>query len=234
MVGYGHASVAEHAVLHIAIENVSRLAMEAIESNRLASYTEKSTRYQRWDTDAFHTPAELVGHPLQELFVSTCRMLFETYSASLEPVRKILESTSPRRENESPEAWDRRIRSQYVDTCRFILPAASLANVGLTANGRVLENAIRKWRSHPLQEIREIGESVKTVALAELPTLVKYAEPVPYLLETRSAFENHQPKSQILKSADWCTLVDYDPQGQEQEQAAALKRYGGVENRTAL
>ena len=31
VVGYGHASVAEHAVLHIAFENVSRLAIESIE-----------------------------------------------------------------------------------------------------------------------------------------------------------------------------------------------------------
>ena len=28
VVGYGHASVAEHAILHIAFENVSRLAIE--------------------------------------------------------------------------------------------------------------------------------------------------------------------------------------------------------------
>src|SRR5512137_3163106 len=48
VVGYGHASVAEHAVLHVAFENVSRLAVECLESNRLASYTEKSTRYQIW------------------------------------------------------------------------------------------------------------------------------------------------------------------------------------------
>jgi thymidylate synthase ThyX len=41
VVGYGHASVAEHAVLHVALENVSRLAIETIEGNRLASYTEK-------------------------------------------------------------------------------------------------------------------------------------------------------------------------------------------------
>ena len=31
VVGYGHSSVAEHAVLHLAIENVSRLAVESIE-----------------------------------------------------------------------------------------------------------------------------------------------------------------------------------------------------------
>ena len=37
VVGYGHSSVAEHAILHIAVENVSRLAIECLESNRLAS-----------------------------------------------------------------------------------------------------------------------------------------------------------------------------------------------------
>src|SRR5512141_2831295 len=58
VVGYGHASVAEHAVLHLAFENVSRLAIEAIESNRLASYTEKSTRYQKWSADNFFVPKE--------------------------------------------------------------------------------------------------------------------------------------------------------------------------------
>ena len=59
VVGYGHASVAEHAVLHMAFENVSRIAIESIESNRLASYTEKSTRYQKWEADDFTIPPEL-------------------------------------------------------------------------------------------------------------------------------------------------------------------------------
>lgn len=61
VVGYGHASVAEHAVLHIALENVSRLATECIESNRLASYTEKSTRFQMWALGGYHLP----GHPVR-------------------------------------------------------------------------------------------------------------------------------------------------------------------------
>ena len=41
VLGYGHASVAEHAVLHLAVENISRLACDALEDNRLASFTEK-------------------------------------------------------------------------------------------------------------------------------------------------------------------------------------------------
>jgi len=234
VVGYGHASVAEHAVLHIAIENVSRVAMEAIESNRLASYTEKSTRYQKWDTDAFHIPAELDGHPLREAFIATCHQLFAAYAASLQPVRRLVQDASPRRENESEEGWDRRIRSQYVDTCRFFLPAASLANVGLTANGRVLENAIRKWRSHPLAEVREIGETVKAVALTEIPTLVKYAEPVPYLIETSADFEGRDSKLETRNSEDWCKLVSYDAEGEERVLAAAMYHFGNMDYGAAL
>ncbi len=103
--------------------------------------------------------------------MAVCRHLFETYQQSLETVRAVVERQSPRRAEESEEAWDRRIRSQYVDSCRFLLPAAALANAGMTANGRMLENAIRKWRSHGLAEVREIGETVKAVAQQELPTL---------------------------------------------------------------
>ncbi len=240
VVGYGHASVAEHAVLHIAIENASRIAMEAIESNRLGSYTEKSTRYQKWDAEAFHVPTELEGHPLRQEFVRVCQLLFETYAAALEPVRAVVQQDTPQREGESESAWDRRIRSQYVDVCRFLLPAASLANVGMTANGRVLENAIRKWRSAPLAEVRAIGESVKAVAQAEIPTLVKYAEPVEYLIETPREMDDFikremgpgEPGNRNKEA--WCQLVDYDRDGETQVLASALYRFGSMSYSEAL
>ena len=242
VVGYGHASVAEHAVLHLAIENASRVAMEAIESNRLASYTEKSTRYQKWDADSFYTPDELIGHPLHDEYVATCRMLFDTYAASLEPVKEVIAEGVSRRENEKDTAYDRRIRSRYVDVCRFILPAASLANVGMTANGRVLENAIRKWLSSPLEEVREIGETVKKVAQGELPTLVKYAEAVEYLAETGEELANYEPEttgdkpSSVIRgqSSEWCSLVDYDQDGENKVLAAALYRFGSMSFTEAL
>jgi len=230
VVGYGHASVAEHAVLHIAFENVSRLAIESIESNRLASYTEKSTRYQKWGTDNFFIPPELDGHALREEFIATCRLLFQTYIDSLNPVRALVLQRSQRRENESDEALDRRVRSQYVDVCRFLLPAASLANVGMTANARVLENMIRKMLSHELVEVRRIGEEVRTVAKAEVPTLVKYAEAAPYLVETKKEIGESVIGNRELdrRKSDWFSLVDYDKDGQTKVLAAALYRFGGM------
>ncbi|MFA5873483.1 MAG: FAD-dependent thymidylate synthase [Anaerolineales bacterium] len=241
VVGYGHASVAEHAVLHIAIENVSRLAVECIESNRLASYTEKSTRYQKWDADSFIIPPELDDHPLRETFIRACKLLFDAYAQSLAPVRATVEGQNPRRENESDQAYDRRIRSQYVDSCRFLLPAASLANLGMTANARVLEHAISKMLSHPLAEVRKIGEEVKSAALAEIPTLVKYATPLPYLTETSAAFYHRahgehrvkNKKNSVVKS-EWCQLIDFDPDGETKVLAAALYRFGEMSYTRAL
>lgn len=226
VVGYGHASVAEHAVLHIAFENVSRLAIESIEGNRLASYTEKSTRYQKWGSDDFTVPPELIDHPLHDEFVDTVRFLFKTYAESLGPVRSLILGQFPRRENEKDEAWDRRIRSKYVDVCRFILPAASLANVGMTANARVLENMIRKMLSHELAEVREIGMKVKEVAKSETPTLVKYADAVPYLVETIQEIGELETRELETSHGEWCSLIDYDEDGENKVLGAALYRFG--------
>ncbi|MFT3892928.1 MAG: FAD-dependent thymidylate synthase [Anaerolineales bacterium] len=234
VVGYGHASVAEHAVLHIAFEGVSRLAIESIESNRLASYTEKLTRYQKWDSDAFITPPELEDHPLRQEFVDTVRLLFKAYADSLAPVRTLIFERFPRRENEKDEAWDRRVRSKYVDVCRFLLPAASVANVGMTANARVIENTIRKMLSHELAEVRDIGARVKEVALGETPTLVKYAEVVPYLTETISDLNNLQSDIKNRKLDGWCGLIDYDKDGENKVLAAALYRFGEMPYADAL
>jgi len=244
VVGYGHASVAEHAVLHIAFENVSRIAIECIESNRLASYTEKSTRYQKWGPDDFTIPPELEGHPLRSEFVRTVQLLFQAYAESLEPVKKLIVGRSPRREKETDEGYDRRVRSQYVDSCRFILPAAANANVGMTANARLLELAIRKMLSHPLAEVRQIGETVKQVARAETPTLVKYADIVPYLIETSAELSltpTPLPKGRVPDRVeghgvrdDWCKLIEYDKDGESKVLAAALFRFGEMSFRGAL
>ncbi len=234
VIGYGHASVAEHAILHLAIENVSRLAIECIESNRLASYTEKSTRYQKWDAEAFFFPPELEGHPLAVEYRRVCGLLFRTYADSLEVVQHFITRQEPRRTDETEEDYDRRIRSRYVDACRFLLPAAALANLGMTANARVLENAVRKMLSHPLEEVRQIGVEIKQAARAETPTLVKYAEAVPAWISARQAFSVRAASLPVSPVGDWCTLVDYDAQGETKVLAAVLYRFGGMGYQDAL
>lgn len=236
VVGYGHASVAEHAVLHVAMENISRLAVETIESSRLASYTEKSTRYQKWSVDEYYTPPEIENGPaaLRELYQSTCLTLFQTYLDTLPAVRQDVETDHPRREGESEAAWERRIRSEYVDVCRFLLPAAAQANLGMTINARVLEHSLRKMFSHPLQEVREIGQQIKDAAMASTPTLIKYVERVPYLEETSQELAKLAQAVPPTGSGDWCTLVGCAPEGETWALAAALYRFGGMEYNRAI
>jgi thymidylate synthase ThyX len=236
VVGYGHSSVAEHAVLHLAIENVSRLAVESIESNRLASYTEKSTRYQKWSPTAFLTPAEVFNAGLMNEYNEVCSSLFGAYIRSLELCKKVVQQNCPRQPDETDTAWERRIRSQYVDVCRFILPAASLANLGMTVNARVLEGMLRKMLSNPLQEVREVGEQIKSVAIQEIPTLVKYADIVPYLVETPQKLKNdaHSMKVESNYGQDWCQLIDWQADGEDRIIAAALYRVCGAPYKNIL
>lgn len=230
VVGYGHSSVAEHAVLHIAVENISRLAVECLESNRLASYTEKSTRYQKWGNQSFHTPAELNDQSLQKLYVETNQHLFQAYLASLPALQRQAQIEYPQKTNESESAWERRIRAHYVDVARFLLPAAALANVGVTINARALEHALKKMLSHPLEEVRQVGLEIKQVSLESVPTLIKYADAVPYWINSIENFK-HQAANLIDASLtqSWCRLVDYDSQSEKRVIAALLYRFGQAE-----
>jgi thymidylate synthase ThyX len=227
VVGYGHSSVAEHAVLHLALENVSRLAIESIEGNRLASYTEKSTRYQQWDEDAFYRPDELIGHPLEAEFIQTSQHLFQTYLSCIPPVKAWLAQTLPREADESEAAYERRLAPAAVDICRFLLPAAALANVGMTINARALEYAICKLLSSPLAEVCAIGETLRSVGQLETPTLIKYAECNPYLLAVEAKAGQHNLQNMTPGGGiEDFKLLGWDEVGQERILAAILFRFG--------
>jgi thymidylate synthase ThyX len=87
---------------------------------------------------------------------------------------------------------------------------------------------IRKMLSHDLAEVRQIGERVKEVALGETPTLVKYAEAAPYLTETCRELKELATRDRDFEDSDqfWCSLVDYDEDGEKKVLAASLYRFG--------
>lgn len=229
IVGYGHSSVAEHAVLHIAVENVSRLAVECLESNRLASYTEKSSRYQIWGLDHFYTPSEFSAAPLADLYDRTCRRLFVNYEKAVDTVKAYLEQTCSKNENESDAAFRMRIRTRCADICRYYLPACSLANLGMTINARALEHAICKMLSHPLEEVQHIGRQIKQVSQENVPTLVKYADRNECDLRIAQDFVAGAKKLGLASAdqgTDWLSVVSSDAAGEERVLAALLVRFG--------
>jgi thymidylate synthase ThyX len=219
VVGYGHSSVAEHAVLHIAVENTSRLACECLESNRLASFTEKSTRYQTWDVDAFYIPEELKPSQLLPEYVETCQFLLNTYQSIIPAVIAHLAKENPLSADEKQSAWERRIRGLAIDNCRFLLPSAVLANVGVTINARALEHALAKMLSHPLEEVRQIGAEIKVCATKSVPTLLKYAGADESLMTAILPVSSPNLPT-ISPEHDWCQLI-YSEQNLENRILAA-------------
>ena len=214
VLGYGHASVAEHAVLHLAVENVSRLACDTLEDNRLASYTEKSSRFQIMPSDYFHVPQELDDDSeLRSAYVDACRGLFTAYEELLHGLRAHLREVQPRREKERVGAFNLRVRRAAIDSCRFILPASTLTNVGVTMNARSMEHAVTKLLSAPTAEERELGQELKEKGREITPTLVKYADFNPYIAGTREwqeslSYLRETPSERKISAR----LVSFDPQ----------------------
>lgn len=232
VLGYGHASVAEHAVVHLAVENVSRLACDTLEDNRLASYTEKSSRYQVLERNAFYTPPELDASPdLRDAYVAACRRLFDIYHDLVERTQAYLATANPQRENERDGAYRLRLRRIATDACRFVLPASTLTNVGVTMNTRSLEHAVRKLLSSDLQEERELGGEMKEQARTITPTLVRYADRNDYIVSSREALQAQSaalqpaaPPTAVGARSVEARLVDYPADAENRLVAALLYR----------
>jgi thymidylate synthase ThyX len=236
VVGYGHSSVAEHAVLHIAVENISRLAAECLESNRLASYTEKSSRYQKWRDDDFVIPGELGGNHLRKTYIEVCQHLFEIYRKALATLPPVVRKNHLQEEGEQDKAYESRIQNLTVDIARFLLPAASLTNVGVSINARALEYALRKMLSNPVEEVKQVGREIKEQAIKVTPILVKYADSMPYFVEACSELSTYGEKnsSQKIETSEWCTLVNHSLYAEEQILSAVLYRFSNLGFREAF
>lgn len=227
VVGYGHSSVAEHAVASVALENVSILATKAIEDTRLASFTEKSTRYQIFDHEKYYRPANVVSSELAKVYKKTCEMLFGSYLEIMPKMIGYFRKKHPKPKGMDEKIYENVTKARACDVARYVLPAATLTNLGMTVNARSLEHMIRKLLSHPLPEMKEIGKNVKKEVVKIIPTLVKYADFNPYIQETGRAMEGLCEGLEIKEKAKNkpVTLVGYDKDAENRLVSSIIYRY---------
>lgn len=168
---YGHASVAEHAVFNFDLIDVSRLAIEAVEHSRLASYTEKSQRYVTFDADKeeFMVPFEIADGGFEKHFRDFVRETHEQYHWTLEQIK----------DQERPQGGSPQEDARYLTTL------AVTGQLGMTVNARTLEAMVRRLTSHPLQEVQHIGCELHAKAKDVAPSLIRYCEPDPFQQQLR-------------------------------------------------
>lgn len=167
--GYGHASVAEHAVFNFDVMGISRRAVEELEHFRLASFTEKSQRYIRLGRDLV-VPAEIRSAGLASEFGRLTGQLHRRYE---ELYRRIVERGEK--------------REVAKEDARYLMPLATSAQLGMTVNARELEYMIGRLSAHRLGELRTLAKKLSRLTRCLAPSLVRHPEPTSYYLDTRRA-----------------------------------------------
>ncbi|MBN2042517.1 MAG: FAD-dependent thymidylate synthase [Candidatus Aenigmarchaeota archaeon] len=224
VVGYGHSSVSEHAFASIAIENVSILATKVIEDNRLASYTEKSTRYQVFDRNRYYKPPRLMESDHGKKYEDFVNSLFDFYTENMPKMMEFVRKKHPMPEGMNERLYESISKARACDVMRYALPAATLTNLGMTINARALEHAIRKLLSHPLEEMNGIGKRMKEEVTKIIPTLVKYADRNDYIAETNRSMESLESDGHSSDEKP-VSLVEYDHEAENKLISAILYRY---------
>jgi len=230
VVGFGHSSIAEHAVISLAIENVSNIATKVLEDARLASFTEKSSRYQIFNKDKLYMPENIMSSDLKDEYVNTVNALMDTYEEMTAPMMEFVKQKYPKPSDQDEKLYNMISKARACDNLRYLLPAAVLTNLGMTINTRELEHLIKKLLSHPLKEMQDIGKEMKDNAMVAVPTLIKFANRNEYIVET---------KKQLKNIADWemgkeagansaVTIVDYDRDALNKLVAAILYPYSNL------
>ncbi|MEA3488841.1 MAG: FAD-dependent thymidylate synthase [Candidatus Omnitrophota bacterium] len=169
----GHHSVAEHAVFNLDIIGVSRLAMEEVEKFRLSSYTEKSQRYITLDKD-FVIPEEIRGTGFERKFNDMVRKQNEAYFKLFEKLKDHVFKKHPDlagdpKNHNLLEGWAK-------EDARYITALAAESQVGQTVNARILELMLRRFASHPLSEVKELGRALYDKVSEVAPSIVIFHE----------------------------------------------------------
>jgi len=172
--GYGHASVGEHALVHLVLEDISIVAARAVADLRLGSFTERSTLHCRLAPDAALVPPELEGE-FADRYATSCRKLHDAHAALLPDVIARLRPRAP-----SGAGSDEELRVQALELLRGLLPAGTRTSLGLTANARALEILLGKMFANPLAEVRSLATRMHAAAVSVAPTLLAGVAANPY------------------------------------------------------
>ncbi len=169
----GHHSVAEHAVFNLDILGVSRLSMEEIEKFRLCSYTEKSQRYITLDK-GFVVPQEVKGTRLEDEFVKIIQKQNQAYTYLFKQLKehefkKHSQLANDPKNHSLLEGWAK-------EDARYVTGLSTESQVGLTVNARNLELMLRRFASHHLLEVNNLGKAIYDQIKAVAPSILIFYE----------------------------------------------------------
>lgn len=235
---YGDDSVAQLGGVHLACEQASNLLTKVLEWGRLMAYLEQSTRYIPYHRRLagryrYHRDPEILGSSLGARYVADMDAQFDDYAAMYPDVERWAKERYPKTEVDSDFVYRQTIKAKTCDALRGVLPAATLANVGIYGTGQAYEMLLLRMRAHPLPEARAYADLMLAELRKVIPSFLKRVDKEDrgelwsaYLTETRErtrgvaeAVLDGAPEPEPRPSV---SLVDYDPDGEDKVLAAML------------
>jgi thymidylate synthase (FAD) len=152
---YGHGSVIEHASFAFSVEGVSRAMTHQLVRHRIASYTQQSQRYVRYDTlKNYVVPPSIANNvDAKKEFDEALKKISETYQNLLQA-------------------------GIAKEDARFILPNAAKTNIIVTMNARELRHFFNvRCCARAQWEMREVANEMLRQVKKATPALFENAGP---------------------------------------------------------
>ncbi|TMK45305.1 MAG: thymidylate synthase, partial [Actinobacteria bacterium] len=234
---FGDDSVAQLGGAHVAVEQASNILTKSIEWSRLGAYLEQSTRYISYDSKLggrwrYLLEPTIAASPHAHLYRSTLDAIFQAYSDSLPAMVSYYRRRYPQQPGDSDRVWRSTIKAKACDALRGMLPAATISNLGIFASGQTFENMLIRMKASSLAEVRSVAEAMLRELNRVIPEFVQRVD-LPdrggpwtaYLRDTRervAALAARVLHDQIPEAAEGVTLVNWDPDAEEDLVAAIL------------
>ncbi|GAB7140240.1 FAD-dependent thymidylate synthase [Deferribacterales bacterium RsTz2092] len=149
----GHESVFEHVSFSFGVEGVSRVLTHQLVRHRLASYSQQSQRYVRFDNFSYVTPPSISGSSLAPKYDALMNSLNSFYS-------ELASSGIP------------------AEDARYVLPNACETKIVITMNARELLHFFKLRCCNRAQwEIRELAMQMLRLVKGKSPTIFALAGP---------------------------------------------------------
>ena len=202
VVGYGHKSISEHDYFVFGLEDITPIAEQILIGYRLTSFTIKSRRNVDFRNVGSYVPdfKDKEGNVLEnngllkKLYIEHQQSLFDKYASWVD-------------------------EGLPIEDCRYGLPYSFYSNgmFGCDANelSRILCDLLYGELSH-IDELKEIGEKLKEIALVKAPYLEKHISEEKYKEYYNDQFEylddlvieNNLANSELLDSVHMTNFSD--------------------------
>ncbi|MBI2170173.1 MAG: FAD-dependent thymidylate synthase [Actinobacteria bacterium] len=234
---YGDDSVAQLGGVHLACEQASNLLTKILEWGRLMAYLEQSTRYIPYHERLggryrYWRDPDVLSSPLGARYVADLDAMFDAYADMYPLVEAWARDRYPKGPDDSDFVYRQTIKAKTCDALRGVLPAATLANVGIYGTGQAFEALLLRMRAHPLPEARAYADLMLHELRKVIPSFLKRVDRP----DRGGAWSDYMSSSRqrTLEVAErifgadapeprpFVTLVDHDHEGEDKVLAAML------------